>query len=376
MRFISMGLSVCLLLLSACGGKSMREPAQLSETILQTAVIEPVWSVQLKGTSSFQTLGPVLSEQSLYITSAEGDFKVIDVKTAEASLSLPLEPLSSPVTPTSQGLVYVDTNGFLKHRDLNRQLLWSYRLNALAFDQILYTQEQIIVQTIDGRISSFDERTGKLQWVNQIVQPELTIKGNTQPLLVGNSVITAFSNGRVSSIDVITGVINWEYTISSNQYGNALDRILDIDADLQVIDNLLLVTGHFGDMTLLQVRSGQPVWSSEFNSLKAVAVDTDSQIMYIVEKDGTLLAYDSRTEEVLWRDAFLQYRQPTAMLLVNDKLILADHFGYLHVVDPRDGTPMARHQVDDSAIETTPIVLGNQIIVQTKNAKVAAVEIF
>jgi outer membrane protein assembly factor BamB len=376
MRLFKIASLACLVALAACSSKNNRQPAELSESILQTAVVDQIWSLQLEGESSFQTLAPVLSEQSLLVTSATGDFKSLNPQTGVIEFALQLEPLSSPVTATSQGLVYVDKNGFLKHRDRQRQLLWSYPLNALVLDKILYTQQQIIVQSIDGRISSFDEDSGKLQWVNQIVQPELTIKGNTQPVLVGNSVITAFANGRVSSIDVITGVVNWEYTVSSNQYGNALERILDVDADLVVIDNLLLVVGHFGKMTLLDVRAGKPVWQSEYNSLKAAAVDSDKQIMYIVDLDGSLIAYDTRTDKQLWKDAYLRYRQPTAMVLINDKLVLSDYEGYIHVVDPRDGTPMARLQVADSAITNSPMVLGKYLIIQTQNARVSALEIF
>ncbi|BCE01665.1 PQQ-binding-like beta-propeller repeat protein [Marinicellulosiphila megalodicopiae] len=364
------------LLISSCSsGKVKRKPTPLAEVSLIGAKFKLNWSVDLGSESTFQRIQPDIHDSYILTVATNGDISKIDRQTGDVIERFWLEPISTGVKQTSLGFSYVNQDGFLKHRKNNRELLWSSELKSLAFHAPIEIDGQLVVQTIDGRLSSFDIKSGQLQWVYQIVQPELTIKGQAEPLIYKNNIVTAFANGRVVSVDAATGDVNWEYSLKGAVSSNVLENLLDIDAPMQIFGNQLFVMGNHGNMTVLDLERGSPLWEKDVQSLKAYALDTTTNRLYIVLTDGSITAMNMASGTYEWHEKFLLYRNPTGIILVNGVLLVGDYEGYLHVISTKNGQPLNRRLIDKAGIQTQLIEYDETVYIQGQSGHIISLNV-
>ena len=364
-----------LMLISSCSSKKVkRKPAPLAPQVVVGAKFKINWSIDFDSDSTFQLLQPFIDEDEILSVSTTGRLSTVN-HDGDLIAQNWLEPVSSGVSKTSLGVAYVNQNGFIQHRGKNFELLWSGELKALAFNAPIEVDGQLIVQTIDDRISSFDLATGQLQWVNQIVQPELTIKGQTAPLVYNGNIIAAFANGRVVSINAKSGKTNWEYSLKGAVSSNVLESLLDIDAPMQMVGNQLFVIGNHGNMTVLNLNNGNALWEKDIQSLKAFAIDEINNRLYLVLVDGSLTAIDIATGTYAWHEKFLLYRNPTGIVLVNGVLLVGDYEGYLHAVSTKNGMPLNRLQIDRSSIQTKIVEYNGSVYIQSQSGKLISLSV-
>ncbi|MCJ8312869.1 MAG: PQQ-binding-like beta-propeller repeat protein [Saccharospirillaceae bacterium] len=368
-------LFAVLMLITSCSSKKVkRKPAPLAPQVIMGAKFKINWSVNLDSDSSFQLLQPHIMAEKILTVSTEGKLYAINHDGDILSQKW-LEPVSSGVSKTSLGVSYVNQNGFIQHRDENLNVLWSSDLKALSFHAPIEIDGLLVVQTIDGRLSSFDLEKGQLQWVYQIIQPELTIKGHSAPLIYKNNIITAFANGRIVSIAAKTGDVNWEYSLKGAVSSNVLENLLDIDAPMQIIRNQLFVMGNHGNMTVLNLDQGNPLWEKDIQSLKSFALDEINNRLYVVLVDGSLTAINMATGTFVWHEKFLLYRNPTGIVLVNGVLLVGDYEGYLHAVSTKNGQPLNRYRIDRSSIQTKIIEYNSNVYIQSQSGKLISLSV-
>jgi len=79
--------------------------------------------------------------------------------------------------------------------------------------------------------------------------------------------------------------------------------------------------------------------------------------LYLTDSDSNVLALDRSSGSSLWKNNQLSQRRATAGYVLDDYLLLGDYEGYLHVLKREDGSFVARHKTDGSAILAPPVTL-------------------
>jgi outer membrane protein assembly factor BamB len=102
----------------------------------------------------------------------------------------------------------------------------------------------------------------------------------------------------------------------------------------------------------------------------AVGLQGDDLLIYGVESDSRVLAWQRATGEPVWTSDRLRYRNLSAPLVLGRSVVIGDATGLVHFLSRADGTPLTRLSTDGSAIEVTPVVAAGTLVVVTRHGGV------
>ena len=107
-------------------------------------------------------------------------------------------------------------------------LKWVAKLPSEILAKPLEGYDQIIVRSNDGSVYALDKETGQEIWNYQKTAPKLSVRGNSNPLLVDDSVIIGWDDGRMTALDLDTGKVIWNATVAVPTGQTDLERLVDI----------------------------------------------------------------------------------------------------------------------------------------------------
>jgi len=149
-----------------------------------------------------------------------------------------------------------------------------------------------------------------------------------------------------------------------------LERLSDIDGAISVVERDVYASGYQGALAALASESGQLLWSREISSFEGVSADWNN--LYTVDQEGAVVALTRRTGNEAWRQSSLLRREPTLPVPFQTMVVVGDLDGYLHFFSNFDGRPVARLKVDGKAITADPVVVADQLFVQSDSGSVSA----
>jgi outer membrane protein assembly factor BamB len=179
-------------------------------------------------------------------------------------------------------------------------------------------------------------------------------------------ILVGFSDGKLDAVDAQTGHQVWQKSIAYASGFSDVERLVDIDADPIVQNNLIYLASYQGYVGALSLSSGEFIWRKPASVYKNLAMDDNT--LYLTDSDDVLWAYNNQNGQVKWKQTAFKARGLTEPLLVGQYLIVGDKTGYLHVLSTQNGELMSRLQLS-GPIEISPAVSGKSIYVMTANGK-------
>ena len=113
---------------------------------------------------------------------------------------------------------------------------------------------------------------------------------------------------------------------------------------------------------------GTSVWVKPANG--AQGVSGDDRFVYGTELDGKVLAWKRLDGERAWESDRLKFRSLTAPLAVGRSIAIGDNTGTVHLLSREDGSHLNRLSTDGSAIVAAPVLVGETLVVVTRNGGV------
>lgn len=265
LRLIVLLLTASLLI--ACSSTALKEqPALLPDTLPEHLDVSVQWW-QILGEEhakkSFGRLAPTVFEDVIYTPLANGEVVILGSGGQETTRQSIASGITAPLAVSDDLIVAVSDSGAVIA--LNSQLdeVWQYQLNALALAAPLIDSDRVYVQSIDGRITAIEKRTGRLLWSFRDAEPSLTITGTAQPVLfntaAGTLLLTGLANGKFVALNVATGTQQWEYRIARASGKTDVSRLVDVDSGVLVVDNLVIIAGYQGDLVVIDPSNGSVV---------------------------------------------------------------------------------------------------------------------
>ena len=130
---------------------------------------------------------------------------------------------------------------------------------------------RVIAQTYDGHVVAFNSVDGKRLWAYKASVPRLTLRGTSTPAIVGDLVLVGLANGRLVALDAESGALRWEHRISVPQGSTEIERLVDVEGELLLRDDLVHVVGYQGQLVAIEVRSGRRLWERDASSYVGLA---------------------------------------------------------------------------------------------------------
>jgi outer membrane protein assembly factor BamB len=248
---------------------------------------------------------------------------------------------------------------------------WVVKTGAEVISAPYVGAERVVVHLNDGRVLGLDAADGARKWSYVRGLPSLSLRGTSPPVGAQGLVFVGTDDGRVVALSEQDGRTLWEQTVAEPEGRTELDRIADVDGEIQIGNEEIYINSYGNQMLVLGAANGRPLWAKDVGSAHGSALANEKVI--VSDKNGTVWALDRSTGSVLWKQESLARRQLTGPVIHGGYAVVADLEGYVHWLKLEDGTIAGRDRVQSAIVRAVPLVTADGLLVaQTTEGKVAA----
>lgn len=341
-----------IILLAGCSSSdTFEQPAPVPE-IVESVELDEVWDMSVGDghDGEFLQLAPLYTGELIYAASADGVVLGASADTGEVLWRRELDTrILAGVGGDMRQLYLVSGDAGLMALSLESgEPLWEVALPNEAIAAPRSNGDVVVAQTIDGKVLAYDTASGEKRWQYDGVVPVLTLRAAAAPLVGSEMTLVSFASGRLFALASDSGQPLWQYTVGEPQGRTELERLVDVTSEPLILDNAALVTGYQGKLALVDLRSGQEIWSRSASSLHSPMVGNGN--IYVSEANGNIVAYEGATRNEIWTQDKLAWRQTTQPVVLGDHLIVGDFEGYIHILSLEDGRLVGQLEYDDEGL--------------------------
>ncbi len=366
-RFVRFSLaSLLLALIVGCSSNdTFEQPVPVPE-IEATVEFKRVWTMSVgKGhDGQFLHLAPLYTGDAIYAASADGLLVAVEPGNGKALWQRrSKDRIFAGVGGDNSQLYYVTRDAELValSRETSEEL-WRSSLPTEALAAPQSNGALVVTQTTDGRVIGFDASNGERRWQYDGQVPVLSMRTASIPLVGGDVVIASFANGRVIALTADAGQPVWQYEVGQPQGRTELERLVDIGGQPVVLESAIMVAGYQGKLALIDIRSGQEIWSRRASSFYSPSIGAGN--IFLAHANGDVVAYRGNDRRELWLQDRLSWRQLTQPVVAGDHLVTGDFEGYLHALSLNDGSLEGQIEIDSDGIRVPVQILegGNLLV--------------
>ncbi len=245
---------------------------------------------------------------------------------------------------------------------------WRESLGVLAYTAPLVAGERVFVMTADRAVSAFDAQTGRKLWsYTRPGEQLLALRQSGVLLAVGDTLVAGIS-GRLVGLNPLNGTLRWEAPIATARGTNDVERLIDLVGRVSREGDVVCARAFQAAVGCVNTLRGTALWSKP--AAGSEGVHGDGQFVFGTESDGKVIAWRRTDGERVWTSERLKYRGLTAPLVIGRSVAVGDAQGFLHLLSKQDGSPLGRVATDGSAIAAAPVLVGNTLVVVTRNGGV------
>ncbi len=318
-------------------------------------------------------LQPLPLAEGLYVASREGVVQRLDRITGKSDWKRDLNQTLGAGVGGDGDRVFVSTeDGTVFALDSETgETLWTQAASSEVLVPAVARFGAVVVRSADGRIVVLEPETGAERWSASFTPPALTLNGYSTPVVVDGGVLVGLDDGRVIALALDSGRVIWESIVSVPSGRSEVERLVDIDGDIQIDDEAIYLASYRGRIVRIEPAQGNIVWSTPMSSTAGVLLGSDK--IYVVNEEDSVLEVDKVTGVIGWEQKALRGRRLTRPVAVSDDtLLVADFEGYAHLISARTGELVGRTRVGKKAIRTTPTQVGDIIYIQSSDGALAA----
>jgi outer membrane assembly lipoprotein YfgL len=362
--FLLMGLVAC------SSTPTKPSPTVLSDFKSQLS-ISKVWSLQIGPISpnSNAPLSHNITEGRMALVTGSGLVVLLDAETGAESWRLALNtPVSAGIGGDGQRFAVISQANELIAIS-NAKVIWRVKLPASAFTSPLVAGGRVFVLTADRTVMAFDGASGQRLWSQQRAGDPLVLKqagiltSFQDRLMVGLS-------GRLVAMNPANGVALSELSIGASRGTNEVERLVDLVAGVSRVNNVICARAFQTAVTCVDALKGSNLWTRSAQG--HVGLSGSDSLLFGVESDGKLVAWQRSTGQVAWQSEAFRFRGLTAPHWAAGQLVVGDGLGMAHWIDVSNGQTIGRIQVDASGIAMTPVRVGKNWVIVTQSGLVQA----
>ncbi|WP_232220520.1 outer membrane protein assembly factor BamB [Legionella tunisiensis] len=277
--------------------------------------------------------------------------------------------VSGPTVSAGTIAVGTDTSNIVLLKQVDGSELWRNKVSGEVLSKPVIANNKVIAKTIDGNLYAFDIVKGEKLWLSDHGAPSLILKASSSPVIFDNKLaLVGYSDGRMDAVDLQTGRLVWQRSIAYASGASDVERLVDIDADPVVREQVVYLASYQGYVGALSLTDGQFIWRKPASVYRNITMDSNT--VFLTDSDDVIWAINRQNGQVNWKQVALKAHGLTEPVLMGNRLVVGDKTGYLHVLAKDSGNLISRAQLG-SAINTAPSVIGNNIYVMAANGKLS-----
>jgi len=360
------------ILITACGGgvDNAEPPAELVD-FTASAELSVNKEIEYNATASrYARVHPLELDENIIFAESAGSITVFSKKTFNILWQKRFDDIQPSAIGGDNNLYLLGTRSgeLVAINPENGERIWKARVSSEVLAKPVVKSGIVVVKTVDGQLTALDATSGKEKWIFKKDVPALSVRGNSTPVIVDKKIITGLDSGKLVIVDLMTGQLFWEKTITIPRGRSETERLVDLDADLIINENVLYIAGFQGRVVALDLKSGDFLWVRKMSVIHNMTFE-DGRI-YITDVRSHIWALDSVTGATIWKQGVFTARKFTSASVMDDYLLFGDYQGYIHVLAKADGHQVARLQVDEAGFDIPPVIIGETIYVQSRNSRI------
>lgn len=326
--------------------------------------VEVLWTRSLGGGEGKLWIrqAPALAEGRVYASNRSGRVFAFDALSGKLlwEVKTKLELTGGPGVGAGRLVLGSIDGDVLALNADNGAELWRTKVTSEVISRPLIAQGMAVVRSNDGRVYGLDLADGQRKWVYDRGLPPLTIRGNANPVAARDAVVLGFEDGTLITLRIIDGSEIWERQVAVPDGRTELERMADIDGDIQVGLNEVYAQSAKGEVMAIDLNNGQPLWIRDIKGYTGLSLLGDKVIA--VDGNGLLLALDRNSGSGVWRQDALLHRWLSSPAATAQQVVVGDFEGYLHWFDGSTGAAVARTHVGGDPIRATPQVSSDGVV--------------
>ncbi|MCB1640131.1 MAG: outer membrane protein assembly factor BamB [Xanthomonadales bacterium] len=307
-------------------------------------------------------LAPAVADGTVYVASVEGTLSAFDASSGRLRWKIDTEQPLAGGPAAADGLVVVGSlEGQLLAFDTEGNPRWDAQLSSEVIGAPAIARGMVVAQANDGRTYAFDQDSGEARWLLDRAVPTLSLRGTATPLIGEGSTFIGQANGKLTAVANLDGGVEWEYAVGTADGRNDLERMVDVDGRMLLIQGDLYAIGYGAQVAALASESGRVLWSRDMSSYSGL--DLAGSSLFTTTSDGEVLGMATRSGSVLWKQEALKFRFLSTPVVHGSLLAVGDYEGYVHWLDQESGEIVARARAGKKGIRSAPRVVDDVLYV-------------
>ncbi|WOT06197.1 outer membrane protein assembly factor BamB [Shewanella youngdeokensis] len=384
---LACGLSIGML--SACSSSDVEEEPISQLTEIEASVFPAVsWSADVgSGVGDYYSrLRPAARYDKIFVADRYGKIVAFDEATGEKVWDKDFSSLfrdnilaknkgarlAGGVTAARNKVFVGGESGLVAAFDADTgEHLWHVIAGGEVLSAPTVGDDIVVVNTGSGTLEAFNVDDGEKRWVYENQLPTLTLRGTGSAAYDAGGFFVGTADGKVAVVIKSNGQSAWAQSIYTPAGGNEFTRMADVDMKPVIVGENLYAVSYNGNLVSMESRTGRIVWTRKYSSFHELAYSGAS--LFVVDDHSRIYSVDRRNGLELWSNAELINRGLTAAVAFKDYVVVGDFEGYLHFMNKSDGKIVGRIQVDSSGLYSQPLVVNDNLYVQTRGGQVVRV---
>ena len=368
-KFASLGLATGLLF--ACAGSSDKaKPVELAVSASKLGV-RLAWSAQI-GAVNFPLNIAVASVKNgqdaiLTIANSGGTIAGFDVASGREAWRAQVDKALAAGVGSDAGFAAVVTTSNELIAFNNGREAWRQKLSNSSYTAPLVASGKVFVLGADRAISAFELADGKKLWSQKKSAEALILRQSGVLLMVSDTLVSS-SSGRLLGINPLDGNVRWSTPIATARGTNDIERLVDLVGVVSNVSDVVCARAYRVSVGCVNTLRGNLLWTKPVVGLEGV--QGDARTLFGAESDGKVIAWNRVNGERLWQTDHLLSRNLSAPAVMEKAVAVGDSTGFVHFLSKIDGSPLTRLTTDGSAMAAGPVVVGNTLVVVTRNGGV------
>jgi len=363
-------------LLAGCANSAKKENIEPPTELVKfapTVSVQRLWSASVGGGAGVTgaSLSPAVAGGRVYFAGIKGELAAYDASSGKRLWKIDGAAFSGGPGASDRLVVVGTIDGEVIAYDAEAgSELWRQPVSSEVITAPVVDGDVVVVSTNDGRTRGMKSSDGAQLWAVDRGVPMLSLRGNATPIVSGNFVVVGGANGTVSAVAADDGRPLWEQRIGVGEGRTDLERMVDVDGRMAVLNGDLFVAGYESGAQALTLDGGRTLWQRDMSSVSGLAAGTDG--VYVAAADGTMWSLDRRSGGALWKNESLLHRMLSAPALMGDYVVVGDLEGHLHWLQRSDGELAARTKLGGAGFGDGLVVVDGVLYVQNRDGSVGA----
>ena len=351
--------------LAACsGGANQPTPAELKPFVAVVAV-KQAWTAQI-GEQNFPVTVSA-SGNTVLLAAGNGVVAALDAGTGRDLWRLNTGAALAAGVGGDARLAAVVTQGNELLALSEGREIWRQKLVAKAFTAPFVAGGRVFVLAADRSVNAFDGATGRQLWSQQRPGEPLVLRQSGALLAVGDTLVAGLG-GRLTGLNPGNGSIRWELPIATPRGVNDIERLVDLVGPVSRLKDSVCVRAFQASVGCVNAERGSLLWTRTADGSQGL--DGDDRLVFGVESDGKVIAWQRADGERAWTSEDLRYRGLITPRVVGRSIAVGDAAGFVHLLSRQDGSVLNRLTTDGSGIAATPVLVGDTLVVVTRKGNV------